>query len=71
MDKFQFKIGDYVIADRALFDTYDETFKVTGFRTNLFGERLVQVKDIASDYRTVFYPRELSWWDGTRPEEEE
>ncbi|MFE2099562.1 hypothetical protein, partial [Streptomyces sp. NPDC059468] len=60
--------GDYVIADRAQFDTFDgQTFKITGFTRNLLGLPLVRVADIATDRPTVFYPHELSWEDGTRP----
>lgn len=65
-----FSIGDYVIADHAEFDNYDDvTWRITGFSANSFGRTLVHVLDIAhpESVKTVFYPRELSFEDGTRP----
>jgi hypothetical protein len=64
-----FSTGDYVIADRALFDTFDgQTFKITSTGRNLLGMPLVKVADIATGRPTSFYPHELSWEDGTRPD---
>lgn len=65
-----FQVGDYVIADRAEFDVFSETFKIVGFKANMLGRTLVQVEPInGTGLRgTVFYPHELSWEDGTRPE---
>lgn len=68
-----FKVGDYVIADHAVFDDWQGvTWEVEGFGINLFREALVHVVDIAtmntvSPRRTCFYPHELSWEDGSRP----
>ena len=65
-----FKIGDFVIADRAEFDTFaDTTFRVVGFDRSLYGNPLVSVVDIArpDDRPTSFYPRELSLEDGSLP----
>ncbi len=66
-----FKIGDYVIADHALFDTFDgQTFKITELRRNLNNVELIKVVDIArpDSVGTSFYPSELSWEDGSRPD---
>lgn len=64
-----FKVGDYVIADRAQFDRFTETFVVTGFGVNLFGRQLIRVKAVGepNSRGTVFYPDELSFEDGSRP----
>jgi len=67
-----FKVGDYVIADRASFDTFDETWKIVALGYNLRGRELVHVIDIATlnkiqPRRTVFYPPELSYEDGSQP----
>lgn len=70
---FKFKVGDYVIADRAEDDSWDGiTFKVVENGYNLLGRRLVHVVDIAtmntvSPRRTCFYEGELSREDGSRP----
>jgi hypothetical protein len=70
MDSFYgFKIGDYVIANFAEFDTFEgQTFKITGF-TSMSNRPVIEVKDIKrpDDNGTVFYPHELSWEDGSRP----
>ena len=64
-----FKIGDYVIADHAEFDTFEgDTFVVAGFTTSLYGYPLVKVDRLNRPGSTMFYPRELSFEDGTRPE---
>jgi hypothetical protein len=63
-----FATGDYVIADRAQYDTFSgQTFKITGIGANMLGMTLVKVADIATGAPTSFYPYELSWEDGTRP----
>ena len=63
-----FKIGDYVIADRAQFDTFDNTFKITELTYNGLGMELIKVADISNPFGlTSFYPSELSYEDGTRP----
>lgn len=65
-----FLVGDYVIADNAEFDTFCDTYAVTGFTRNMFNEPLVKCRRISaskSDSGTVFYPRELSYEDGSRP----
>lgn len=56
-------VGDYVIADRAMYDTWTETFRVTcKDRRNMLGEPLVDVVDIARPDRSLtFYPSELSF----------
>ena len=63
-----FQVGDYVIADRARFDTFDGTFVVTKIGANAFGQPLVTVRPVQGGGKNVFYPSELSWEDGTRPE---
>ncbi len=69
MDMKKYLVGDYVIADHALYDNYDEqTFAVYGRTRNLLGETLIRVRDIATNELFVFYPRELSYEDGTRGE---
>jgi hypothetical protein len=56
-----FKVGDYVIADKATLDDFSGiTYVITGFTRNMFGESLVQVQNIKTKGGTVFYPRELS-----------
>ncbi|HKZ21143.1 MAG TPA: hypothetical protein VJQ57_13665 [Acidimicrobiia bacterium] len=64
-----FKIGDYVIADRALYDTFTETFVITGFGVNAFGRGLIEVRAVGEprSVGTSFYPDELSYEDGSRP----
>lgn len=59
-------VGDYVIADKALYDTFEgRTFKILAFTKNLFGETLAKVQDIATGRKTSFYPSELSREDGS------
>lgn len=63
-------VGDYVIASEAEFDTFPETYSVTGFDWNMFGEPLIRVRPIAAPLgsrETVFYPRELRYEDGSSP----
>jgi len=71
MDNIDFggyRVGDYVIADRAEFDTFHDTYVVTGFTRNMFSEPLVKVRRVdESTPSTVFYPRELSYEDGSLP----
>ncbi len=67
-----FKVGDYVIADKATFDTFDETWKIVALDYNLRGRELVHVVDITTlnniqPRRTVFHPSELSYEDGSQP----
>lgn len=66
-----FKIGDYVIADNAMYDDFRQTFVIVGFTKNRYGRPLVRVQDIAhlgkSSGRTSFYPHELSLEDGSQP----
>lgn len=67
-----YEVGDYVIADHAEFDRFDETFKVVALGFNLLGRELIHVVDIATMHkiqpkRTCFYPHELSYEDGSRP----
>lgn len=64
-----FKIGDFVIADRAQFDTFDDTFKIVELTHNGLGAELVKVVDITrpTGTGTSFYPSELSYEDGSRP----
>ena len=68
-----FVVGDYVIADRAMFDDFrDATFKVVALGFNLLVRELVHVIDITTTNklqpsRTCFYPNELSYEDGSRP----
>jgi hypothetical protein len=69
---YGYSIGDYVVVSHPLPETDyvpgAETFKVVGFTTNAYGSPLVKVADIAyPESTTVFYPRELSFEDGTRP----
>jgi hypothetical protein len=64
------KIGDYVTASPAcdpdLFE--GDTFKVVQFLTNMLGQRIVRLEDIAvPGRRTVMYPHEVTFEDGTRP----
>lgn len=67
-----FKVGDYVIANMSEFDRFDQTWKVVHLDFNLLGQELVHVVDITtmnstSPRRTSFYPRELSYEDGSQP----
>lgn len=65
-----FQVGDYVIADRAEYDTFEgTTWVVKGFSRSLLGLPLVKVGRIDRPLGspTVFYPHELSFEDGTRP----
>lgn len=56
-----FTIGDLVIADKAIFDTFEDTWVITGFSLNRLGQVLAEVRSIEnSDRETVFYTRELS-----------
>lgn len=64
-----FAVGDYVIADHAMYDTFEgETFRITRIVRNMLGMTLVSVEDIQTKGKTSFYPHELSWEDGSRPE---
>lgn len=70
---FKFTVGDYVVADRAMFDNFDGIiFKVVRNGYNMIGHRLVHVVDIAtmntvSPKRACFYEGELTYEDGSRP----
>lgn len=74
MDAFRgFKVGDYVIADKAEDDYWPETWVIVALDFNLIGRELVHVVDIATQYlisprRVCFYPRELSYEDGSQPD---
>jgi hypothetical protein len=64
-----FATGDYVIADRAAYDTFDgQTFRITSIGRNMLGQTLVKVEDIATMGKTSFYAHELSWEDGSTPD---
>ncbi len=71
MDNAEFggyRVGDYVIANYAEFDTFQDTYVVSGFTRSGFGEPLVKVAPIGRKGEgTVFYPRELSYEDGSQP----
>jgi nucleoside phosphorylase len=65
-----FKIGDYVIADHAQYDDFSgRTFKITELTDNRRGDALIKVVDITTPDATgtSFYPSELSYEDGSRP----
>lgn len=68
-----YQVGDYVIADHAEYDDFTgETYEIVAIDYNLLGQRLVHVIDITTrnkiqPRRLCFFPRELSWEDGTRP----
>lgn len=64
-----FKIGDYVIADHAIFETFTETFVITEIRRNMFGRECYRVRAVGESRSigTTFYPDELSYEDGSRP----
>lgn len=67
-----FKVGEYVIADKAEHDSWSETWKIVSLGHNLLGQSLVHVVDIATlnaiqPRRACFYPRELSREDGSQP----
>lgn len=64
-----FEVGDYVIADRALFDSFTETFVIHKISSNLFGRRMLHVKAVGEprSVGTIFYSDELSYEDGSRP----
>lgn len=64
-----YKVGDYVIADRAQFDHFTETFKITEITRNMFGRECYRVVAIGEprSIGTTFYPDELSYEDGSRP----
>lgn len=64
-----FKVGDYVIADRAQFDIFTETFKIVAVKVNMFGRTMYRVRAIGepNSVGTVFYADELSYEDGSRP----
>lgn len=65
-----FATGDYVIADHAMYDSFaGQTFRITGIGRNKLGQPLVSVENIASKGATSFYPHELSWEDGSRPDD--
>lgn len=55
-------VGDYVVADNAMHDTWDETFIVLRKdRENMLGQTLVDVADSADrSRRLAFLPSELS-----------
>jgi hypothetical protein len=64
-----FATGDYVIADRAAYDTFEgQTFRIMSIGRNLLSQTLIKVEDIATKGKTSFYPHEISWEDGTRPD---
>lgn len=66
--QYGFTVGDYVIADGALFDDFTgQTFEVVGFSRSINGQPLVRVRNIKNDRNLVFYPGELSFEDGSRP----
>jgi hypothetical protein len=56
------RVGDFVIADKAEFDSFDgDTWVITEFTTNPIGTVLAKVQHAYDPERsTVFYPRELS-----------
>lgn len=75
-----YQLGDYVIVSHPTPDTEDcgygptweregepETWIIVEFKTNLLGSALVRVVNAKSKTTTSFYPRELSWEDGSRP----
>ena len=63
-----FQVGDYVIANRAMYDTFTETWIIYKLTTNMVGQPLVSVRKVGDEgRRTAFYPSELSYEDGTRP----
>lgn len=63
-----FQVGDYVIADHAMYDVFAETWIIYSLTRNLMGQPLVRVHEVGNKDRvTVFYPHELSYEDGTRP----
>lgn len=68
-----FKVGDYVIVSHPEIEAYEGyTFKIVALGYNLLGQSLVHVISIATmnmiqPGRACFYPRELSYEDGTRP----
>lgn len=55
-----FTVGDRVRADRALYDTFDDDYVVTGFEESLIGMDLVVVTSVDGKSTTCFYPTELS-----------
>lgn len=68
-----FSVGDYVIADRATDDTFEEViWVITKFGRNLLGQPIVRVRSITrpNSVGTSFYPHELSFEDGSRPSPE-
>ena len=62
-----FKIGDYVIADRGNPAFACDTFVIVGFGASVYGRPLVKVERINRPGGTMFFPSELSFEDGTRP----
>lgn len=69
MDHGGYEIGDYVKAPHALYDSFPETFLVSGFTHSLAGTPLVKVvrAENPGGIGTTFYPSELSYEDGTYP----
>lgn len=69
-----FEVGDYVIADKAKYDSFDkETWVIVSLGYNLIGQSLVHVIDITTlrnikPTRTCFFPEELSYEDGSQPD---
>lgn len=64
-----FTIGDYVVADHALYDDFSGiTWRVVARRRNMLGHSCIQVERAdRPGPTTLFYPHELSWTDGSRP----
>lgn len=68
-----YEVGDYVIVshpeETTDYEPGRDTFVVTGFASNGFKAPVVRVRNVAypNSAGTVFYPRELSWEDGSRP----
>lgn len=56
-----FMPGDRVVADKSLYDNFDEVFVVAELDYNMFSEEVVRVTDVLGGRRDlVFYPQELS-----------
>ena len=68
-----FTVGDYVIVTHPAEGTdptfKTDTFMISYFTRNLLGQTVAGCTDITrqGDTPTLFYPRELSWEDGSRP----
>jgi hypothetical protein len=58
-----FNIGDHVVvADRALCDTFTETFVIAESKTNMYGRIMFRCTAVGERYShgVIFYPDELS-----------